>query len=79
MTLLEKRDAILSSLRAQFRCRVDEITVHDRVYKTHITYAIAGDGIPAGLDALLLDIANNIAQGLADETDDDDHVGMTSW
>jgi hypothetical protein len=83
-TLLEKRDAILDSLRAQFRCRVLEIVIvnplEGDIPRTYaITRAPMGTveptgqiEIPTGLDALLRDISNNIAQGMADEDDEDD-------
>jgi hypothetical protein len=81
MTLIEKRDAILESLRAQVIAKVREICVYDRIKATTTAYAIsATHGIPEAVHALLLDIANNIAQGLADdEPGSEDLKGITSW
>lgn len=59
MTLLQKRDAILESLRCQFNTKVQAI-----VFKG----GIADHTIDSPkLQALLLDIANNAAQALAED------------
>lgn len=86
MTLLEKRDSILDSLRAQFRCRVLEIvTVNplDNIPRTYAVQRTPDDAatIPDELDKLLLDMANNAAQGLAEDEPDAgrNYEGATSW
>lgn len=68
MTLIEKRDAILLSLQTQFKCRVAEINIHNPLNGTYTVYAISHlREIPAGVQELLLDMANNAAQGMADD------------
>lgn len=56
MTLIQQRDAILDSLRSQFKAKVFSLTLKSGAVAT-----------PAMLDSLLRDLANNIAQGLVDE------------
>lgn len=80
MTLIEKRDAILASLRATFICRVAEINIYDPLNGTYRVCAISAvHGLPPTVETLLLEIANNAAQGLADDGDRDDHAGVTQW
>lgn len=59
MTLLQKRDAILDSLRAQLLAKVSAL-----VLKNQTVVNCAGD---QRLDAILLDIANNVTQAIADD------------
>jgi hypothetical protein len=86
MTLLEKRDSILDSLRTQFRCRVLQIVTVNPLDNIPRAYAVqrTPDGaaiIPDELDKLLLDMANNAAQGLAEDDPDvgRNYEGVTSW
>lgn len=80
MTLIERRDAILESLRASFKCRVAEINIYNPLDGTYRVCAVSAvHGLPPTLEKLLLEIANNAAQGLADDGDRDDHAGVTQW
>lgn len=69
MTLLQKRDIVLDSLRVQFRARVLEIIVSDvaddRV--DHIALGSHDREIDPRLDAFLRDCASNVMQALAEE------------
>ena len=60
MTLDQKRDAILSSLRDQFRTKVASIALKNSAMKSDA----AG---PGETNAFLIDLANNIAQAIAEE------------
>lgn len=74
MTLFQTRDAVLQSLRAQFRARVLEIIVRDvaddRVER--IALASFDAKIDPRLDVFLLDTANCIAQAFADDGEVDE-------
>jgi hypothetical protein len=59
-TLLDKRNDILVSLRNQFSTKVQSLQLHDRT-KTANVYGIVS---AEEADKFLLDLANNIAQGL---------------
>lgn len=81
MTLFQKRDKVLHSLRVQFRARVREIIVGDvdgRVDR--IALASFDQEVDRRLEAFLLDTANCVVQafaddGVTDETPDDlEHV-----
>lgn len=77
MTLFQTRDAVLQSLRTQFRARVLEIVVSDYDGSVEkIALASCDAQIDPRLEAFLLDTANNLVHafaddGEADETSDD--------
>jgi hypothetical protein len=56
MTILEKRDAIFGSLKAQFRTKVLSIRLVEPQFLLH------GNSTP--VDEFLLDLANDIVQGM---------------
>lgn len=60
MTLLEQRDAILESLRAQFWAKVIAIQLAPLGSLSGLTASVDHPVV----DAFLRDLANNIAQGL---------------
>jgi hypothetical protein len=81
VTLFQKRDVVLQSLRTQFRARVREIIVGDYDGRVdRIALASHDAQIDPRLEAFLLDAANNIAQAFADdgEDDDDDVASITT-
>ena len=68
MTLTEKRDAILSSLRSQFKTKVVDVKF-GRLYSELVGETAKVCGVPEPTDAhrldiFLLDLANNAAMGL---------------
>jgi len=73
MTLLQKRDVVLESLRVQFRSRVREIIVGNVLGRVdRIALASRDEEIDPRLEAFLLDAANNITQALADDGEVDE-------
>ena len=57
MTLIEKRDAILESMRRQFACKVSCVILN----------GVAVTAVDARFEALLRDLANNAAQAIAED------------
>jgi hypothetical protein len=68
-TLLDKRNLILQSLRDQFRTKVHSISLKigsDELNDCYVSHEQH--------EAFLLDLANNIAQGLVDEDESDEKL-----
>lgn len=81
MTALERRDVILESLRASFRCKVAEIMVREPASGLVRAYALqVTESLPAGVEVLLREVANNAAHAVsAIEQLEADGDGITRW
>jgi hypothetical protein len=68
MTLDQKRDAILSSLRDQFRTKVASVALkHSAITCRCSQQQQTPDAGPGEINVFLVDLANNIAQAIAEE------------
>jgi hypothetical protein len=68
VTLDQKRDAILSSLRDQFRTKVVSVALKSSAITCRCGRLERTDAAgPGETNAFLVDLANNIAQAIAEE------------